>query len=59
MPIEITWLCHAWFSLKADSKLVHFDPLSEKYKEKLGARIPMDESSKADLILISHSRGDH
>lgn len=59
MPMEIVWLGNAWFSMKADGKLIHFDPLSKGYRRTLGADIPLDESVKADLIAISHSHPDH
>ncbi len=57
--MDITWLGNAWFSVKADDKLIHFDPLSERYRKKLGADFPLDASKKADLIAISHSHPDH
>jgi L-ascorbate metabolism protein UlaG (beta-lactamase superfamily) len=59
MPVEITWLGNAWFSVEADGKLVHFDPLSEKYRKRLGVEIPLESNAKADLIAISHSHPDH
>ncbi len=47
--MEITWIAHACFQLKTNSgKIIYFDP----YK------IPKD-AEKADILIISHSHGDH
>ena len=45
--MELTWLGHASFKLKAKGKVIFFDP----FKWKLG--------EKADIILCSHEHFDH
>jgi L-ascorbate metabolism protein UlaG (beta-lactamase superfamily) len=45
--VDITWLGHDGFKLKGDNKVVYLDP----YK--------IQDSEKADLILISHDHFDH
>ncbi len=47
MSITIKWLDHASFQLEVDGKIIYIDPYRGKYSE------------KADLILVSHSHGDH
>ena len=47
MTLTIKWLGHASFQLKADEKVIYVDPYRGEYKE------------KADLILVTHSHGDH
>ncbi|MBD3254861.1 MAG: MBL fold metallo-hydrolase [Candidatus Lokiarchaeota archaeon] len=47
--MEITWISHACFKIKTNKgKIIYFDP----YK------VPNDEE-KADIIISSHSHGDH
>lgn len=46
--MEIVWLGHAAFKVKTQGKIVYFDP----YK------VPKNEE-KADIIISSHSHGDH
>jgi L-ascorbate metabolism protein UlaG (beta-lactamase superfamily) len=57
--MEITWQGHSWFEVVTDGVRIDFDPLSEKYQKKLGAIPGPDFSNKADVILVSHSHGDH
>ena len=52
MVIEIKWLGHAWFQVKASGKNMHFDPAPNKHYDP-------DLSEKADLIFISHGHMDH
>ncbi len=47
MSFTIKWLDHASFQLEVDGKIIYLDPYRGKYTE------------KADLILVSHSHGDH
>ena len=47
MSLLIKWLGHASFMIKADEKTIYIDPYEGEYTE------------KADLILITHSHGDH
>jgi L-ascorbate metabolism protein UlaG (beta-lactamase superfamily) len=47
MTFTIKWLGHASFQLKADGLIIYIDPYRGEYKE------------KADLILVTHSHGDH
>jgi len=57
--MEIKWLGHSWFRVSADGINVDFDPLPRKYRKKMGIAEELESASKADLILISHSHGDH
>jgi L-ascorbate metabolism protein UlaG (beta-lactamase superfamily) len=59
MSMDITWFGNAWFRLRADGKLVHFDPLSDKYQKMFGVKAILGTSEKADLVAISHSHPDH
>jgi L-ascorbate metabolism protein UlaG (beta-lactamase superfamily) len=59
MTLRIKWLGHSWFRVSADEVNVDFDPLSKKYRKKLGLAEEPGPASKSDLILISHSHGDH
>ncbi len=59
MPAKITWLGNAWFSVVEDEKRIHFDPLPEKYRKDLGLSVIAGLKGTADVILISHSHGDH
>jgi L-ascorbate metabolism protein UlaG (beta-lactamase superfamily) len=47
MSIFVTWLGHASFEIKADSKIIYLDPYEGEYQD------------KADMILVSHSHPDH
>ncbi len=47
MSFIIKWLGHASFQLKVDKKIIYIDPYKGDYSE------------KADLILVTHSHGDH
>jgi len=47
MSFVIKWLGHASFQLKVNGKIIYIDPYKGEYTE------------KADLILVSHSHGDH
>ena len=57
--MEIKWLGHSWFRVSADGINLDFDPLPQKYRKKMGIAEGFESASKADLILISHSHGDH
>jgi L-ascorbate metabolism protein UlaG (beta-lactamase superfamily) len=57
--MEITWLGHSWFSVVSGGERVDFDPLSASYRKRLGSGLPLDDSLKASIILISHGHGDH
>ena len=57
--MEIKWLGHSWFRINADGINLDFDPLPKKYRKKLGINEEFESASKADLILVSHSHGDH
>ncbi len=59
MTLEIKWLGHSWFRIDADGVSLHFDPLPEKYRKKLGLAEMLEPETKADFILVSHSHGDH
>jgi len=45
--LELKWLGHASWKLKADGKTIYIDPYEGEYEE------------KADIVLISHSHDDH
>src|SRR3989338_10145697 len=45
--MQITWLGHASFKIKANKQVIYLDPYSGEYDE------------KADIILISHGHYDH
>lgn len=47
MDLSIKWLGHASFLIKAGEKRIYIDPYEGEYDE------------KADIILVSHSHGDH
>jgi len=47
MSFTIKWLGHASFLINVEGKIIYTDPYSGKYSE------------KADLILVTHSHGDH
>ncbi len=47
MSISVRWLGRSSFKVKADDKIVYFDPYEGEYK------------AKGDLILVSHSHSDH
>jgi L-ascorbate metabolism protein UlaG (beta-lactamase superfamily) len=47
MSFVIKWLGHASFQITVKGKIIYTDPYSGKYSE------------KADLILATHSHGDH
>jgi L-ascorbate metabolism protein UlaG (beta-lactamase superfamily) len=47
MSFTIKWLGHASFQISVEGKIIYTDPYSGKYSE------------KADLILVTHSHGDH
>jgi len=51
MTIHIKWLGHASFQIKADGKIIYVD--LKKYGK------VVETSEKADLILTTHSHGDH
>jgi L-ascorbate metabolism protein UlaG (beta-lactamase superfamily) len=55
--MEITWVkgSTSWFWFKVEGKNVHIDPSYTPKGQSPG--VEMDE--KADLILITHSHGDH
>ncbi len=57
--MEIKWLGHSWFSINVDGIDLDFDPLPKKYRKKLEITGGFEPTSKADLILVSHSHGDH
>jgi L-ascorbate metabolism protein UlaG (beta-lactamase superfamily) len=59
LTTEIKWLGHSWFRVSGDGINVDFDPLPRKYRTKLGITEGYEPASKTDLILISHSHGDH
>ena len=45
--IQMTWLGHAGFKIKANEKIIYIDPYE------------IEEDEKADLILITHAHYDH
>lgn len=47
MSFIIKWFGHASFQLKVDKKIIYIDPYKGDYSE------------KANLILVTHSHGDH
>lgn len=47
MSLTIKWLGHASFKISVDGKTIYIDPYRGEY------------STKADLILVTHSHGDH
>lgn len=47
MSFIIKWLGHASFQLKVNERIIYIDPYRGDYPE------------KADLILVTHSHGDH
>jgi L-ascorbate metabolism protein UlaG (beta-lactamase superfamily) len=47
MSFTLKWLGHASFQMNVEGRIIYVDPYSGKYSE------------KADLILITHSHGDH
>jgi L-ascorbate metabolism protein UlaG (beta-lactamase superfamily) len=47
MGIKVKWLGHASFLIKAGEKMIYIDPYEGEYE------------NKADIILVSHSHGDH
>jgi L-ascorbate metabolism protein UlaG (beta-lactamase superfamily) len=47
MSFTIKWLGHASFQINIEGKVIYTDPYSGKYSE------------KANLILLTHSHGDH
>jgi L-ascorbate metabolism protein UlaG (beta-lactamase superfamily) len=47
MTFTLKWLGHASFQINVEGKIIYIDPYSGKYSE------------KADLILVTHSHGDH
>jgi len=48
-PVQLTPFMHASFMLQAGGKTIHFDP----------AQGDFDSLPKADLIIITHTHGDH
>lgn len=54
--LEIRWIAHSWFQIKAGGTVVHIDP-SDLGSRRLEA-LPKDVE-KADLILITHHHADH
>jgi L-ascorbate metabolism protein UlaG (beta-lactamase superfamily) len=57
--MEITYHGHSWFQIIVDGKNVHFDPLPDSYRKRMGIDHKANLDRKADLIAISHSHGDH
>jgi L-ascorbate metabolism protein UlaG (beta-lactamase superfamily) len=55
--MELTWVksSTSWFCIKSSGKNIHIDP---SYYPKGHSRGP-EMNEKADLILITHSHGDH
>lgn len=45
--LEIIWLGHAGFKIKADNTVIYIDPYQ------------INESEKADLVLVTHNHYDH
>lgn len=54
--MEIRWIDHAWFQIKAGGVTVHIDPsvLGTKGLEELARG-----AERADLVLITHHHADH
>lgn len=58
MSIQITWLGHAAFQIKAKGKTIYLDPRYMKYlASKMGSFF--ENPDKADVILITHHHADH
>ncbi len=55
--MELTWIdgSTSWFWVKAGGKTIHIDP---SYHPRDHARGP-EMNDKADLVLVTHSHGDH
>lgn len=55
--MEFTWVegSNSWFRIRTGGKIIHIDP---SYSPKGHAQGP-EMNDKADLILITHSHGDH
>jgi L-ascorbate metabolism protein UlaG (beta-lactamase superfamily) len=54
--LEIRWIAHSWFQIKAGGATVHIDP------SVLGSKSPEDltrGTEKADLVLVTHHHADH
>ncbi|MEN6379541.1 MAG: MBL fold metallo-hydrolase [Methanofastidiosum sp.] len=58
MKIEITWLGHAAYRIKANDKIIYIDPRFMKAK---GSKVKnfFENPEKADIILITHHHADH
>ena len=58
MSIQIGWLAHAVFQIKAKGKTIYLDPGYMKYlASKIGSSF--ENPDKADVILITHHHADH
>ncbi len=58
MSIQIRWLAHAAFQIKAKGKTIYLDPRYMKSLEnKIGSFF--ENPDKADVILITHHHADH
>ncbi len=57
--MEIVYHGHSWFQVNADGIVVHIDPLSERYRKRMGVELKPEMEMKADIVAISHAHGDH
>jgi len=58
MVIQIRWLAHASFQVKAAGKTVYLDPrYMKEFKKEVGSYF--ESPDKADIILITHHHADH
>jgi len=58
MSVQIKWLAHAAFQIKANGKTIYFDP---RYMKSLENEIGsfFENPDKADIILFTHHHADH
>jgi L-ascorbate metabolism protein UlaG (beta-lactamase superfamily) len=54
--MEIRWVAHAWFQIKAGGTVIQIDP--SNFDSKRLEALPVDVE-KADLVLITHHHTDH
>jgi L-ascorbate metabolism protein UlaG (beta-lactamase superfamily) len=54
--LEVRWIAHSWFQIKAKGIIVHIDPsiLGSRHLEELVKGV-----EKADLVLVTHHHADH
>ncbi|HUL40047.1 MAG TPA: MBL fold metallo-hydrolase [Methanomassiliicoccales archaeon] len=57
--MEVIYHGHSWFEVSADGKDVHFDPLPDRFRRRMGIEHKPSLDRKADLVAITHSHRDH